>query len=225
MSTRFLGSTGLTLQSTTPSTSTSGLPTATGVAVGPPSVNIPSGIAVLTLSSTTLTAYAVPGTTGLAYLENGGQAETLTFRAEGVTLSDGEVVSLGYDGLVVSTATATYSQISSLPLPTAPGPVIFNATTTLPAVSGANSTAATVMGSGSGGGGVLTISSTVPVGGGGSASGTSGGAGGGGSTAAGASGSASASPSTQQNAGSGPSAGRAALALVGAVGGVLAMGL
>lgn len=137
--------------------SASGLPIATGVTVGAPAVNVPTQVAVLTLSDTTLTAYAVPSTTGLAVL-NG---QTLTFRHEGITLSDGNVVSLGFNGLVESTTTATYAAVtdvsaSSYVLPTGPGPVIFNST--FPSLEPTTTSGATLTGEQSSGMTTLTMS-------------------------------------------------------------------
>ncbi|KAK4497502.1 hypothetical protein PRZ48_011953 [Zasmidium cellare] len=65
-------------------------------------------IAVLPLSGTTVTATVPPSTSGVAVVDG----TTLTFRHEGITLSDGEVFSLGFDGLVASTTTASYEYVS-----------------------------------------------------------------------------------------------------------------
>lgn len=64
--------------------------------------------AVLPESGTTLTAFEVPGTTGLAVLDG----TTLTFRHEGVTLKNGEVVSACFNGLCDSTTTAEYGPVT-----------------------------------------------------------------------------------------------------------------
>ncbi|TKA27893.1 hypothetical protein B0A50_03958 [Salinomyces thailandicus] len=63
--------------------------------------------AILPYPSTTLTASAVAGTIGLAVLDG----TTLTWRSAGLTLDGGQVVSLGYDGLIASTTTAVYQTL------------------------------------------------------------------------------------------------------------------
>lgn len=84
-------------------TITTALPTTSGA---------PSGvIAILSENHTTLTASEIAGTTGLAVVDG----TTLTWRQQGITLSDGDVVSLGYDGLVDSTTTALYQAITGVP--------------------------------------------------------------------------------------------------------------
>ncbi|KAF2169575.1 hypothetical protein M409DRAFT_52109 [Zasmidium cellare ATCC 36951] len=65
-------------------------------------------IAVLSLSGTTVTATVPPSTSGVAVVDG----TTISFRHEGITLSDGEVFSLGFDGLVASTTTASYEYVS-----------------------------------------------------------------------------------------------------------------
>lgn len=201
-----------------PSTTSSlqALPTATEVGVNSPHVSLPTALALLTLPSTTLTAYAVPSTTGLAVLADSGS--TLTFRGEGVTLPGGEVVSLGFDGLVVSTTTATYLPLtgsdgvavltrSASGLPTAPGPVIFNGT--FPALASSTSGMAG-----------LTSSSTVGTRTTSSQSGSAAASIGSGGSGTQASASARSSP----DAAAGLSAGKAAV-LLGAVGGLVALGV
>lgn len=74
-------------------------------ATGPPEKTI----AILPLNGTTVTATAVPSTTFLAVVDG----TTLSFRAEGITLSDGQVFSLGYDGLVDTTTTGKYQAVSA----------------------------------------------------------------------------------------------------------------
>ena len=64
--------------------------------------------AVLTEQGTTVTALSVPGTTGLAVVDG----STISWRHEGVTLSNGDVVSIGFDGLVDSTTTASYQIVT-----------------------------------------------------------------------------------------------------------------
>lgn len=210
-----------------PST-TASLPAVSGLLTDSPPVLHPTQVALLTLSSTTLTAYAIPSTTGLAVLADSGQ--TLTFRDEGITLSDGNVVSLGFDGLVQSTTTAMYSALtgedvsfalpfpasplltSSYPLPTGPGPVIFNSADVPPALE--TTLAMTTMENGltssqTSAGVTLTTSQSGGSAGGSTDSATQ----------------TSASPSaSQEDAAASLSAGRAAM-LLGAVGGVVAFGL
>lgn len=194
-----------------PST-TQALPTATDVGVNSPHLFNPTALALLTLPSTTLTAYAVPSTTGLAVLIDSGS--TLTFRGEGVTLPGGEVVSLGFNGLVESTTTATYVPLtgsegaalltgSASGLPTAPGPVIFNGS--FPALVSSTSGAVGVTSSRIGAT-LTTTGSAASSGGGGSGT------------------QASASASNSPDAAVRLSAGRAAV-LLGAVGGMVVLGL
>lgn len=64
-------------------------------------------IAILSANQTTLTASEVAGTTGLAVIDG----TTLTWREQGITLSNGIAVSLGYNGLVDSTTTALYETV------------------------------------------------------------------------------------------------------------------
>ena len=64
--------------------------------------------AILTEHHTTLTAYRVENTTGLAVVDG----TTLSFRHEGITLPNGVVVSLGFNGLEDSTTTANYQIIT-----------------------------------------------------------------------------------------------------------------
>lgn len=63
-------------------------------------------VAVLTDTDahTTITAYQIASTTGLAVVDG----TTLTWRHEGITLGNGDVVSLGFNGLEDSTTTANY---------------------------------------------------------------------------------------------------------------------
>ena len=68
-----------------------------------------TGFALLTLGDQTVTAYEVPGTTGLGVVDD----STLSFRGQGYTLADGNVVSMGLSGLVESTATAAFSPPSA----------------------------------------------------------------------------------------------------------------
>lgn len=208
-----------------PSTTASALPIASSVGVNSPHLMpAPTQVAYLSQSDTTLTAYAVPGTTGLAILDG----DTLTFRGEGVTLSDGGVVSLGFDGLVESTTTATYEPLtgvsllltSSVPLPTGPGPVIVNSS--FPAlVSSSTAMGAELTGSQSG----SMVTATSP---GSTTSGTAGGATGDASSSAGAT-DASASrgaggSSSSQQAAATLSAGKVAI-LLSAVGGMVAVAI
>ncbi|KAF7198237.1 hypothetical protein HII31_00593 [Pseudocercospora fuligena] len=65
-------------------------------------------IAILPLTGTTVTATAVPLTTGLAVVDG----TTIAFRSDGITLSDGQVFSLGFDGLVDSSTTAKWTSVS-----------------------------------------------------------------------------------------------------------------
>ena len=81
---------------TTPSTFTDTMNTAATV------------VAILTAGHTTITAYQVESTTGLAVVDG----TTLTWRHEGITLSNGVVVSLGFNGLEDSTTTAMYQAIT-----------------------------------------------------------------------------------------------------------------
>lgn len=90
--------------STTPS-QTSLLTADKPSATGPPEKTI----AILPLNGTTVTATAVPSTTFLAVVDG----TTLSFRAEGITLSDGQVFSLGYDGLVDTTTTGKFQAVSA----------------------------------------------------------------------------------------------------------------
>lgn len=177
--------------------------------------------AELTLSGTTVTAYGVPSTTGIAVLADSGS--TLSFRGEGVTLSDGNVVSLGLDGLVVSTTTALYQastgrivvgassaamETSSFALPTGPGPEVFTSSGTATVTTTGGQTLTTSISTSSGGGS------------GGEASGASASGGGSGGSAT----QASASPSGSPDAAAGLSAGKAAM-MLGAVGGLVVFGL
>lgn len=66
-------------------------------------------IAVLPLEGTTVTATVPQSTSGVAVVDG----TTISFRHEGITLSDGEVFSLGFDGLVASTTTASYEYVSN----------------------------------------------------------------------------------------------------------------
>lgn len=72
---------------------------------GPPEKTI----AILPLNGTTVTATAVPSTSFLAVVDG----TTISFRAEGITLSDGQVFSLGYDGLVDTTTTGKFQAVSA----------------------------------------------------------------------------------------------------------------
>lgn len=65
-------------------------------------------IAVLPLSGTTVTATVPSSTSGVAVVDG----TTISFRHEGITLSNGQVFSLGFDGLVASTTTASYEYVS-----------------------------------------------------------------------------------------------------------------
>ena len=231
-----------TVGSGAPST-TASLPVASGVTVNSPPVSRPTQVAYLTLPDTTVTAIAVPGTTGLAVLQ--GSGETLTFRAEGVTLSDGNVVSLGFDGLVESTTTAMYEPLTgvsaessfasssgggagdltpSYSLPTGPGPVLINSTFPfLTATTSSTSGDTELTGEQTSAGTLITTASSESA----NAATTSGGTGGGsaGGSESGASATqGSASPSASQDAAATLSAGRAAM-LLGAVGGLAAWGL
>lgn len=225
-------------------TTTANLPIASGVGVNSPSLFRPTEYAILALASTTVTAYAVPDTTGLAILGD----ETLTFRAEGTTLPGGDVVSLGFDGLVESTTTATYqpftgvspgslssssaivlvqtvSGTTSFSLPTAPGPVIFGGSTFPPLVSSSMSVSSSSMARGgltSSGQSMATFTSSPAQ----TSSESRGGSGGSSSTSMeGGGGADGAAPSSSsQQAGATVSAGRAAV-LLGAMGGVVAWGL
>lgn len=58
--------------------------------------------ALLTLSDTTVTALQVPGTTGQLVVDG----TTLTWREEALTLSDGVVISAGFNGLEDASTTA-----------------------------------------------------------------------------------------------------------------------
>ena len=80
--------------------------------------------AVLTEASTTVTGFQVPGTTGLAVVDG----TTLTWRHEGITLANGDVISLGFNGLEDSTTTAEY------------GPVTVSSGATVPSSAGSVST-------------------------------------------------------------------------------------
>lgn len=139
-------------------------------------------------------------------------------------------MSLGFDGLVESTATATYQPLtggdvsamltSSFYLPTGPGPVILNSS--LPAAETTSSGAGLTSGQAT-----LTTSQSQAASGSSAASTTTDA---GESSAAGASGSdatqasASASPSESADAAASLSAGKAAI-LLGAVGGLALAGL
>ena len=68
-----------------------------------------TGFAVLTLGDQTVTAYEVPGTTGLGVVDG----STLSFRGQGYSFSDGNAVSMDFSGLVDSTATAAFSPLSA----------------------------------------------------------------------------------------------------------------
>lgn len=72
-----------------------------------------AAVAILTADHTTLTAYEVESTTGLAVVDG----TTLTWRHGGITLADGEVVSLGFGGLEDSTTTDSY-QVTAISGPT-----------------------------------------------------------------------------------------------------------
>jgi hypothetical protein len=80
-------------------------------------------VAVLTAGDTTITATQVASTTGLAVVDG----TTLTWRQQGITLSNGDVVSLGFNGLEDSTTTAFYGAItisaSSTVSPTTPSTI------------------------------------------------------------------------------------------------------
>jgi hypothetical protein len=80
-------------------------------------------VAVLTAGDTTITATQVSSTTGLAVVDG----TTLTWRQQGITLSNGDVVSLGFNGLEDSTTTAFYEAItisgSSTVSPTTPSTI------------------------------------------------------------------------------------------------------
>ncbi|KXT15508.1 hypothetical protein AC579_3413 [Pseudocercospora musae] len=65
-------------------------------------------IAILSLSGTTVAATAVPLTTGPAVADG----TTIAFRSDGITLSDGQVFSLGFDGLVDGSTTAKWTSVS-----------------------------------------------------------------------------------------------------------------
>lgn len=65
--------------------------------------------AVLTEKGTTVTAFEVPRTTGLAVIDG----KTYSFRGPGLTLPNGDVVSLGFNGLEDKTTTDTYQAIVS----------------------------------------------------------------------------------------------------------------
>lgn len=64
--------------------------------------------AVITAGDSTITAYQVPDTTGLAIVDG----TTLTWRQEGITLDNGEVISVGFNGLEDDTTTAFYHPIT-----------------------------------------------------------------------------------------------------------------
>lgn len=164
----------------------------------------PTQVAYLTQASTTLTAVAVPGTTGLAVIDD----QTLTFRSQGITLSNGAVVSLGLDGLVQSTTTATFQPLTEVGVPTAPGPVIVSSFGLT--ASQTNGSVATITTSSSAGGGAGSSSTTTPT----SGSGAS----------AGSATDSAASSSSSDGAAPSLSAGKAAM-LLGAVGGLVACGL
>ena len=57
---------------------------------------------------TTVTAIEVPGTTGLAVVDG----TTLSWRHQGITLANGGVVSVGFNGLEDKTTTVAYSIIT-----------------------------------------------------------------------------------------------------------------
>ncbi|EME78064.1 uncharacterized protein MYCFIDRAFT_179509 [Pseudocercospora fijiensis CIRAD86] len=65
-------------------------------------------IAILPLTGMTVTATAVPPTTGLAVVDG----TTNAFRSDGITLFDGQVFSLVFDGLVDSSTTAHWTSVS-----------------------------------------------------------------------------------------------------------------
>lgn len=68
--------------------------------------------AILTAGHTTITAYQIESTTGLAVVDG----TTLTWRHnEGITLANGDVVSLGFNGLEDKTTTAMYEAITVSP--------------------------------------------------------------------------------------------------------------
>ena len=70
-----------------------------------PSVTV---AAVLTEPSTTVTAYEIPGTTSLAVIDG----TTLEWRHQGITLANGDVISIGFNGLEDKTTTASYGTLS-----------------------------------------------------------------------------------------------------------------
>lgn len=64
--------------------------------------------AILTAGHTTITAYEVQSTTGLAVVDG----TTLTRGGDGITLGNGAVVSLGANGLEDSTTTAFWEAVT-----------------------------------------------------------------------------------------------------------------
>ncbi|KAF2768584.1 hypothetical protein EJ03DRAFT_328234 [Teratosphaeria nubilosa] len=94
-------------------------------------------VAILPLNGTTVTAWQVTGTTGLAVVDG----TTLSFRQQGITLSNGVAISLGFYGLEDSTTTALYSTETSLLPSTAP---TATATATATATSSQTATAGSI---------------------------------------------------------------------------------
>lgn len=92
------GSTALNLDGTPITTS----------ALGPVPASATTGIAVLTDGNNTVTAYQVPGNTALGVV-NGS---TLSYRGPGVSASDGEVVSMVWNGIAGSATTALFSSLA-----------------------------------------------------------------------------------------------------------------
>ncbi len=99
--------------STTPNPSLTSLPGITGATTPSTFTATTTGpsysvAAILTESDTTVTAFQVSGTTGLFLVDN----TTLTYHGEPLTLSDGNVISAGFNGLKDSTTTANLAPIT-----------------------------------------------------------------------------------------------------------------
>lgn len=84
--------------------------------------------AILTEPATTVTAFEVSGTSGLAVI--GGT--TYSFRGPGLTLHNGDVVSVLFDGIADKTTTDTYGPVvQQVPSPTFHNPLTFASASTI----------------------------------------------------------------------------------------------
>ena len=159
-------------------------------------------VAILTdaAARTTITAYQVGSSAGLAVVDG----TTLSYGQDGITLSNGDVVSVGLNGLVDNTTTANYQVIT---VSNTVGGVSSDT-----AVSGAVNSSTGVLVTGTATLGTLTSTTGRPT-----LSGSE--------TSQASSAAASAASSSSSGVAPSASARKAAFALLGAVGGMVAYGL